>query len=239
MMFGLSMKYEKNQDIDIKSFIKNDFEPKDKKRLRETLKKIKLTYQLVGEEVPTIMTEKYNCQVILFLEIEIDNIKNANFIANIIEEAVKSLCVIKLYDRSTERYSFAEKRLSLQDDNNVVIENMFLTKESSRYFQEIWVEKMQEYLDFNNIVLKENKLYFYREMMIKAYIISELNLALEGNKLLQSNLWYNSRKVKELFEILIEIDKQKLQLKKTNDLRERVEVNQRLKNLNEKIQKII
>ena len=46
---------------------------------------------------------------------------------------------------------------------------------------------------------------FYREMMTKAFIISELNLVLEGNKLLESTIWYNSTNVKKLLGYLKEI----------------------------------
>lgn len=238
-MFGLPEKYKVNQNIDVKTFIKKELTTSDKKRLRETLKSVKLAYQLMGEEIPSIINDEYNCQVILFLEIEMSDIKNATFVANIIQEEIKPLCVIKLYDGNKERYSFAEKRLNLQDERNIIIENMFITKESSRYFEETWAEKLQETLEFNNVILKENKLFLYREMMIKAYIISELNLNTEGNKLLQSNLWFNSRKANVLFEILKEIDKEKLQLKKASDLREKSRVNGSLKSLKERIEKLV
>ena len=75
--------------------------------------------------------------------------------------------------------------------------------------------------------------------MTKAFIISELNFDLEGNKLLESNLWYNSRKVKEVLINLKEIEKLKLQLKKIKDVKEKVSVNKEIKNLNEKIMKLV
>ena len=146
---------------------------------------------------------------------------------------------MKIHDKNTQRYYFAEKRLNLQDNNNVIIENIVITKESSIFFFDDWVERLEEYLKFSNIILKENKLFFYREMMTKAFIISELNFDLEGNKLLESNLWYNSRKVKEVLINLKEIEKLKLQLKKIKDVKEKVSVNKEIKNLNEKIMKSV
>ena len=238
-MFGLDDKYKLNKKIDIKTFIKKEFNTSDKKRLKESLKNVTLVYQLVGEDIPSIINEEYNCQVILFLDIEINNIKNASFVGGIIQSEIKSLCIIRIHDKNTQRYYFAEKRLNLQDNNNVIIENIVITKESSIFFFDDWVERLEEYLKFSNIILKENKLFFYREMMTKAFIISELNFDLEGNKLLESNLWYNSRKVKEVLINLKEIEKLKLQLKKIKDTKEKVSVNKKIKKLNEKIMRLV
>lgn len=238
-MFGLDDKYKLNKKIDIKTFIKKEFNTSDKKRLKESLKNVTLVYQLVGEDIPSIINEEYNCQAILFFDIEINNIKNTSFVGGIIQGEIKSLCIMKIHDKNTQRYYFAEKRLNLQDNNNVIIENIVITKESSIFFFDDWVERLEEYLKFSNIILKENKLFFYREMMTKAFIISELNFDLEGNKLLESNLWYNSRKVKEVLINLKEIEKLKLQLKKIKDVKEKVSVNKEIKNLNEKIMKSV
>ena len=238
-MFGLDDKYKLNKKIDVKTFIKKDFNVSDKKRLKESLKNVTLLYQLVGEDIPSIINEEYNCQVILFLDIEINNIKNASFVGGIIQSEIKSPCIMKIHDKNTQRYYFAEKRLNLQDNNNVIIENIVITKESSIFFFDDWVERLEEYLKFSNIILKENKLFFYREMMTKAFIISELNFDLEGNKLLESNLWYNSRKVKEVLINLKEIEKLKLQLKKIKDTKEKVSVNKKIKKLNEKIMRLV
>ncbi|WP_294354948.1 DUF4391 domain-containing protein [uncultured Clostridium sp.] len=238
-MFGLDDKYKLNKKIDVKTFIKKDFNVSDKKRLKESLKNVTLVYQLVGEDIPSIINEEYNCQAILFLDIEINNIKNVSFVGGIIQGEIKSFCIMKIHDKNTQRYYFAEKRLNLQDNNNIIIENIVITKESSIFFFDDWVERLEYYLKFSNIILKENKLFFYREMMTKAFIISELNFDFEGNKLLESNLWYNSRKVKEVLINLKEVEKLKLQLKKIKEIKEKVSVNKEIKNLNEKIMKSV
>lgn len=238
-MFGLDDKYKLNKKIEVKTFIKKEFNASDKKRLKESLKNVTLAYQLVGEDIPSIINEEYNCQVILFLDVEINNIKNASFVGGIIQSEIKSLCIMNIHDKNTQRYYFAEKRLNLQDNNNIIIENIVITKESSIFFFDDWVERLEDYLKFSNIILKENKLFFYREMMTKAFIISELNFDFEGNKLLESNLWYNSRKVKEVLINLKEIEKLKLQLKKIKDTKEKVSINKEIKNLNEKIIRLV
>ena len=159
-MFNIPDKYKVNQKIDTKVFTKKDLKQIERKRLKESLKSIVLTYQLVGEEIPSIINENYNCQVIMFLDVEIDNIKNASFIGDIIQQEIKPLCVIRLFDSSMERYYFAEKRLSMQDTSSIVIENKVITEESSIFFYENWAEQLKKTLDYNNIILRENKLFF-------------------------------------------------------------------------------
>ena len=238
-MFNIPDKYKVNQKIDTKVFIKKDLKQIEKKRLKECLKNIVLTYQLVGEEIPSIINENYNCQVIMFLEVEIDNIKNAAFVGEIIQEEIKPLCIIRIFDNFMERYYFAEKRLNIQDTSSIVIENKVITEESSIFFYENWAEQLKKTLDYNNIILRENKLFFYREMMVKAFIISNFKLNETNENLLNSNLWYRNTKVKSLLIYLKEIERLKLQFKKTKDTKEKVKINKELKVLNEKILDLI
>lgn len=238
-MFGLADKYKLNQKIDVKTFIKKDFKTTDKKRLKESLKSVVLTHQLMGEEIPSIINSEYNCQVILFLDIEIDNIKNASYVAGIIQNELKTFCVINIHDKNVQRYFFAEKRLNLQDSNNVVIENTVSTKESSLFFYENWKEKLEEFLKFNNIISRENKVTFYREMMTKAFIISELNLVPEGNKLLESTIWYNSTNVKKLLGYLKEINGLRLLSKNNKNTKEKICINKKIKSINEELVKLL
>lgn len=238
-MFGLAEKYTLNQKIDVKTFIKKDLKVADKKRLKESLKSVILTHQLMGEEIPSIINSEYNCQVILFFDIEIDSIKNASYVARIIQDELKTFCVINIHDKNVQRYFFAEKRLNLQDSNNVVIEDITSTKESSLFFYETWKEKLEENIKFNNIISRENKVAFYREMMTKAFIISELNLALEGNKFLESTIWYNSTKVKKLLEFLKEINSLKLLMKNNKNSKEKIDINKKIKFINEELLKLL
>lgn len=238
-MLGIPEKYRKTQKIDVKTFIKKDLKIIEKKRLKESLKQVILTHQIYGEDIPSLITDEYNCQVVMFLDIEIENIKDASFIGNIIQSQIKSLCVLNIHDRNTGVYYFTEKRLNMQDSQNIVIENIVITKESSIYFEDDTKQLIQKHLDFNNIILKENKLTFYRELMAKGFILSKYNFSLEGSRLVESNLWYNSRKVKELLNGLKEIEKLKLLLKKTKVLKEKAAINKEIKMMNEKIASLL
>ena len=76
-------------------------------------------------------------------------------------------------------------------------------------------------------------------MMVKAFIISNFKLSETNENLLNSNLWYRNTKVKSLLIYLKEIERLKLQLKKTKDTKEKVKINKELKVLNEKILDLI
>ena len=75
--------------------------------------------------------------------------------------------------------------------------------------------------------------------MVKAFIISNFKLSETNENLLNSNLWYRNTKVKSLLIYLKEIERLKLQLKKTKDTKEKVKINKELKVLNEKILDLI
>lgn len=238
-MFNLPEKYKINKKIAVKNFISKDLNADEKKKIKSILKNIILSYQLVGEEIPSVIDEHNNCQVIMFLDIEIDNIKNASYIANIIQPQLKCLAVLNIFDKNMQRYFFANKRLSMQDKNEIVIMEITSTKESSLYFYEKWRECLEENLDFHNIILKENKITFYKEMMAKAIIINNDDLNINKDKLLKSVIWYNTRKVQEVFESIKNLEKCKLQAKTIKETNERVMMNKEIIKINEEILNLI
>ena len=82
-MFDIPKRFETNLDIKLKDFIPKELNPNDKRWIRETVRTVKMTYQIAGEEIPSLVNDEYRCQVIQFYEIELENIKDANFIASI------------------------------------------------------------------------------------------------------------------------------------------------------------
>ncbi|MBU5322067.1 DUF4391 domain-containing protein [Sarcina ventriculi] len=235
-MRNLPKKYEVNKKIDKKNFLSSDLKPNEKKKLKESLKKVTLTHQIQGEEIPSIINNEYNCQVILFLDVELDSIKNAKFISEIIQNQFKPFCVINIYDENKQRYSFAYKRLNIQENQNIIIEYSILTKESSLFFVDETKELIDKYLDYEKILLRDNKLNFYLEIMTKAYIISNIR---DLETLMKSNVWYNHRKVKGLFSLLIDLEKLKAFSIKTKVMKDKVAINKDIKIINEKIKNLI
>jgi len=127
-MFNLPDEYSINKQMAISTMIPKDIKPNERKRLREGLLQIELTDQIQGEAIPSVIDEDVNCQVIIFLNVKLKTIISAQFIASVLQEKIKPFCVIRFYDQVNEVYSFAHKRLSKLDSEDIVIDNMFLTK---------------------------------------------------------------------------------------------------------------
>lgn len=238
-MFNLPEKYKINKKIATRNFISKGLNADEKKKIKSILKNVILAYQVSGEEIPSVIDENNNCQVIMYLNVEIDNIKNASYIANTIQPQLKCLAVLNIFDKNMQRYFFANKRLSLQDKNEIVITEITSTKESSLYFYEKWRVCLEENLSFQNIILKENKITFYKEMMTKAIIINNDDLNIKKDKLLKSVIWYNTRKVQEIFESIKNLEKCKLQAKAIKETSERVMMNKEIIKINDEILNLI
>ena len=80
-MLGIPDMYKVNKKFDVKTFITADLKPNEKKRLKETVLDIILEYQMAGEAVPSLISEEYDCQAILFFGIKLCSIKDASFIS--------------------------------------------------------------------------------------------------------------------------------------------------------------
>lgn len=92
-MFDLPDTYRVDVKVALKDFIPNDLKPNDKKRIKDAVKSVRLDYQIVGEEIPSVNNEEYHCQVIQFYDIEVANIKDANFLASTYQNLIKPLLV--------------------------------------------------------------------------------------------------------------------------------------------------
>lgn len=211
-MFGLPDKYKVNEKIDIRNFIPKASSKFEKERLKSIFISAKLSHQIIGEEIPSIINEKYNCSSIMLFEIQVKSIKDSACVSKGIQEMVKAPCIIRFYDDQFECYSFAHKRLNQNDNSKILILDMLLTNPSSIDFPDKTIQLFKNYLDYKNLKTKTNKLCLYLEVMIKAYIISNITLYKGMITLLDSNVWYNTDDVIGLFEILkkLEILKEEL-----------------------------
>ena len=90
-MFDLPDTYRIDVKVALKDFIPKDLKPNDKKRIKDTVKSVRLDYQIAGEEIPSVNNEEYRCQVIQFYDIEVANIKDANFLASTYQNLIKPL----------------------------------------------------------------------------------------------------------------------------------------------------
>lgn len=228
-MFGLSGRYAVNRTFATKTFIPKELSLKDKKRLRETLLSVTLNSQITGEAIPSLADGEHYCQAILFFEIELKKLKDAVFVSGIIQNRVKELCVIRFFGMAGEVYSFAAKRLNRQDTNEIVLEDTYLTPELPVGFPNDTKRKFLSQLDFGNIKNKNNKLCFYLEMMLRAFIITGKGLYSKQTELLDSKVWYNYEDMKTLFTELNQLLNSKAALKSAVVPAEKVRVNSEIK----------
>ena len=127
-MFNLPDRYKTDVKVALKDFIPKDLKPNDKKRIKDAVKEVRLVYQIAGEEIPSVVDANYRCQAIQFFDIEVVDIKDAQFLASTYQNIIKPYCVIHMHDAKDEVYSFAVKRLNQQDDTQIVVEESLLTE---------------------------------------------------------------------------------------------------------------
>ena len=153
-MFGIDEKYYINKKMGLSHFIPKDLKTSSKKRLKEALKGVTLKAQIKGEEIPSRIDENYNCQVIMFFDIELSHIKEAKFVGDILQKEIKPLCVLHFYDDKDEVYHLAEKRLHMVEKDQIVVESTVVTVPQSLYFGGELVEVLEEYIDIGRILNK-------------------------------------------------------------------------------------
>ena len=116
----LPEKFKKEANISKVTFVRGgNLTGADKKRFETAVKDIRLTYQIEGFDIPNLVNEDYNCQVIMFLRITLTELKQAPYVASIVQKYISPLCVIEFTDGVEEQYSFADKRLNKQDKKSI------------------------------------------------------------------------------------------------------------------------
>ena len=135
-MLSLPVKYKKDANVAKVTFVRGGgLTGADKKRFETAVKDIRLTYQIEGFDIPNLVNDDYNCQVIMFLRITLTTLKQAQYVAAIVQKCINPLCVIEFTDSVDEQYSFADKRLNKQDKKQIVIENEYLSSKLPLEFE--------------------------------------------------------------------------------------------------------
>lgn len=165
-MFNLPDEYRTDVDVMLKDFVPNDLKANDKKKIKDVIKSVRLDYQVAGEEIPSVNNEEYRCQVIQFYNIEVTNIKVANYLAAIYQELIKPLCVIHIYDAKDEVYSLAIKRLSQTDNTKIVVEQQVLTDKYMLGLPDINRDRLLAYMDYTKLKNKTDKVQAYKELPV-------------------------------------------------------------------------
>ena len=229
-MFNIPERFKVELDVKLKDFIPKELNQNDKRRIKEVIKSVRMTYQIAGEEIPSLVNDEYRCQVIQFYEIELENVKDANFIANTYQSLIKPLCVIRLYDSKDEVFSFVDKRLSQTEENQIVVENVYLSQKYPYGLPGEGVEKFFEYLSFDKIKNKTDKLAFYRELMYKIYLLEHRTVYADVETILDNNLWYSAERSQTIYLKYDELVKAREAMVKAVTSASKIKINKRIKN---------
>lgn len=228
-MFDIPKRFETNLDVKLKDFIPKELNPNDKRRIKETTRSVKMSYQIAGEEIPSLVNDEYRCQVIQFYEIELESIKDANFIAGIYQSLIKPLCVMRLYDSKEEMFSFADKRLSQMEENQIVVEDAYLSQKYPYGLPGEGIGQYLEYLAFDNIKNRTDKLAFYREWMYKAYLLEHEAAFVDLELLLRNNAWYSSVRALAIYQKYVELVRARDEVTKAQTNSEKIKANKDVK----------
>lgn len=228
-MFNLPDTYRVDIKVALKDFIPKDVNPSDKKRIKDAVKTVKLEYQIAGEEIPSVINQDYRCQVIQFYDIEVENIKNANFLAATYQNLIKPFCVLHMYDTKDEVYSLAIKRLSLADNTQIVIENSLVTQSFMLNVPDSSRDRFLAYVNFIQTKNKQDKVSLYKEWFYKAYLLQNERAYAKVDLVLESNFWYDSGRIAQIALKYMELVKQRESLKKAVTNAERMKVNKSIK----------
>ena len=228
-MFDLPDTYRVDVKVALKDFIPKDLKPNDKKRIKDAVKSVRLDYQITGEEIPSVTNEEYRCQVIQFYDIEVANIKDANFLASTYQNLIKPYCVIHMHDAKDEVYSFAVKRLNQQDDTQIVLEESLVTEKYPMNLPDEGRNRLLAYMDFLTIKNKLDKVALYKEWYSKAYILANEKAYEQTQLILDGNFWYDSDRTARVVGKYVELVNARASLKKATTNADRMKVNKLIK----------
>ena len=227
-MIKLPQKYEKNKKIPIKDFVSKSFKPEERRKIREIVKEVKLTYQVDGKEIPSVKNEIYNIEVIQFFDFKVSDIRNSTFLTGLYQKLIKNPAILRIYDENSEIYSFALKRLNQNDKSEIVVTDEFITDIFYLTTSNKKVE-FEEIVNYESIVNKIDKLNFYTEMYIKSYILKNENIHKDLKSFLKKPIWYDTEKMNSFYKTLKELVNYREELKKISINSKKIEINKKIK----------
>jgi hypothetical protein len=187
------------KQLNKKNFLSPTHTTAEKRRLRESLSKIVLTHQIMGEEIPSRIDSQYHCAVILFLDIELTDLKHKDFVAKTLQPLMKPFAVFHLHDaKGQHAYAFAHKRLNKADAENIVIDHSYCTTATTQLTEDSAIA-------FPHLVNRNNKRDLYLEAMTKAFLIDNPKIFIGAEALLKAKLWYHGDSILHLYQQLTQL----------------------------------
>lgn len=237
-MYNIPKKYKKESVINKENFIQKKETSQNKNKIREKLKKVRLKYQIDGD-IPSLVNDDYNIQVVIFLEVELKSMKYIEYINDVFQKLLKGYSIIKYICDNDVALGYGYKRLNKQDTNEIVLESSFVTEEFQEMFFLDNYLLYKKYLNFEDIKNKNDKLEFYMENMVKAYIISNKDRLGNYNNILDSNIYYSLGPTVKLYKILEQIIDINEKVKNKETTSEKIGLNKEMVNLNNELEVLL
>ena len=238
MMFNLPEKYKVGKKLPMKDFIPKELKPDVRKKIRDNVKSVILSYQIMGEDIPSLVNEEYNCQVIQYYDIELADVKKAAFFANLYQETIKPVCILRFHDNSNEVYSFALKRLNQNDRTQIVVTDKVLTVPYPSVLPSSDKNNLLRELAYDNIKNKDNKVTFYFEMYLRAYILTNDKVYAKAKTFLSKPIWYSMSKQKEIYTLLCAVASNKMKVQNSISNSEKMKLNQEIRQAISQLDKV-
>lgn len=231
-MLNVADKYKVGKKVPLKDFIPKTLKSADKKKIKEYVISCTLTHQITGDEIPSVVNDEYNVQIIQFYEFELVDLKKATFVANLYQTIIKAPCVLRLHDTSKEVYSFALKRLNQTVSSQIVVTDTLVTSEYYTTIPSMDKKELETLLTLDNLIGKQNKVTTYLEMYVKAYILINNKIYVGSKELLErKDIWYSESKVREVYTCLRELELLKLSMVKARENGEKIRINKEIKKI--------
>lgn len=209
--------------LNLKSFTPATLPTAQRARLRKALSKATLAHQLSGPEIPSLITEEYRCEAILFLDVELADLRQAEFAARAIQPQLKEHAVIRFHEGGDHfTLSFAHKRLNLNDASAIVVADAYCTEIHS---SAAGLGPLRQAALLNRL----NKRDHYLEAMTKAFLLDHPKIFLGAPKLLETKLWHHGPTVIALFRALTELKSLKIQKDRARTLADKATLNSAIK----------
>lgn len=228
-MFNIPEHYKIDKKLALKDFIPKDLTSDDKKRIKDTVKEARLMYQIAGEAIPSVINDEYRCQTIQFYDMELQNIKDASYLASVYQNLIKSLCVIRMHDSKDELFSLAVKRLNQTDATQIVVEYSILTEKYPMGLPDAARDRLLKYLDFMRIKNKTDKVNLYKEWYYKTYMLMNEKSYAKTEIILDGNGWYDSNRMELLYSYYKKLVDTRGMLGKAISNAERMSLNKEIK----------
>lgn len=237
-MLSLPEKYRKDTHIAKSTFISGgNLAGAERKRFETSVEEIRIMYQIEGFDIPNLVNDEYNCQVIMFIRIKLKDLKQAAFIAKVMQKCIAPLCVIEFTDGVNAQYSFADKRLNKQNEKEIVIENEYLTDKLPLNQQNDKKTLFSQYIDYETILNRNNKHSYYLEMMTKAFLVFNQELFL--SELIDSRMWHDDNKILRCYPLLKKLKALKLSAAKAKTVSEKSDLNRQIKSIIKELEELI